>query len=111
MAPIEHYRAVVAALLTDMAEAIAPTPDIEHVIVADHERDQYILLFVGWKQGKRLLDMGVYIRIRDGKIWIEANYGPDRVAEQLVDAGIPRHDIVLGFQPPHLRVLTDYAAA
>jgi XisI protein len=31
------------------------------------------------------------------------------VAEMLVDAGIPRTDIVLGFQPPELRHLTEYA--
>ena len=111
MALVEHYRALITTLLNDMAEAIAPSPDIEHVVIADHERDQYMLLFVGWVQGRRLLDIGVYLRIRDGKIWIEANYGPDWVAEQLVAAGIPRQDIVLGFQLPHLRALTDYAVA
>jgi hypothetical protein len=111
MAGIDRYRAVIINILTDMAESIGSTDGVEHVLVADGERDQYMLIFTGWTQGRRLLDIGVYLRIRDGKIWIEANHGPDRIAEQLVAAGIPRHDIVLGFQPPHLRVLTEYAAA
>jgi XisI protein len=111
MAQIDRYRAIIVSLLNDMAETIAPTPDVEHVVIADHERDQYLLLFVGWSKGRRLLELALYLRIRDGKVWLEANYGPDRVAEMLIDAGIPRNHIVLGFQPPELRHLTEYATA
>lgn len=34
-----------------------------------------------------------------------------RFAEELVKQGVPREDIVLGFQPPSIRPFTDYAAA
>jgi hypothetical protein len=111
MARVESYRPIIVSLLNDMAETIGATPDVEHVVIADHQQDHYLLLFVGWSKGHRLLDLAVYLRIRDGKVWLEANYGPDRVAEMLVEAGIPRSDIVLGFQPPELRHLTAYAVA
>ena len=111
MARLERYRAIIVSLLNDMAETIATAPDVEHVVIADHERDHYMLVFVGWSNGRRLLDTAIYLRIRNGKVWLEANYGPDPVAELLVQAGIPRADIVLGFQPPQLRNLTEYAAA
>jgi hypothetical protein len=111
MAAVEAYRATIVALLTDMAESITTDPAVETLVIADPDHDHYMLLFVGWTHGRRQLDIGVYLRIRDGKIWLEANYGPDHVAEQLIAAGVARHDIVLGFQPPQLRTLTDYAAA
>jgi hypothetical protein len=33
------------------------------------------------------------------------------VAEDLVQAGVPRDAIVLGFRPPHVRQYTGYAVA
>ena len=33
------------------------------------------------------------------------------VANELVDLGVPREDIVLGFQAPYKRPYTDFAAA
>jgi XisI protein len=55
-----------------IARTIAPTPNVEHVVIADHEHDQYLLLFVGWSRGRRLLERALYIRIRNGKVWLEA---------------------------------------
>ncbi len=52
-----------------------------------------------------------YIDIIDDKIWLQHNCTDQRTAEELIDAGIPRDKIVLGFQPPELRKYTDYGAA
>ncbi len=34
-----------------------------------------------------------------------------RVAQELVDLGVAKEDIVLGFQSPEMREYTDYAVA
>jgi hypothetical protein len=39
---------------------------------------------------------------------IEHNGTDARLAEELVATGIPRNDIVLGFQPENFRPLTNY---
>ncbi len=111
MAAVDIYRKIIVTLLNNMAESISVNSGIDKVVIADHASDNYMLLFVGWDHGYREMNIGVYFRIRDGKIWLEANYGPDEVAEDLVAAGVPRTDIVLGFQPDFLRPLTNYAAA
>ena len=49
--------------------------------------------------------------IRNGKIWIQHDGTQEGVAEELVTAGIPRQQIVLGFHPPKLRKHTEYAPA
>ena len=111
MESLEHRRAIIVSLLTDLAESISTDETVETVIVADRERDHYQLLYLGWEGDRRILDTAVYLRLRHGKIWIEHNALPERIGELLVAAGIPRDQIVLGFQPPQLRSLTDFAVA
>lgn len=111
MESLEHYRSVIVTLLSDLAETIATDDVVEAVVIADRERDHYQLLYVGWEGEQRIFDTALYIRLRHGKVWIEHNALPERIGEQLVAAGIPREQIVLGFQPPLLRPLTDFAAA
>jgi hypothetical protein len=41
-------------------------------------------------------------------VWIEHNGTDARLGEELVAAGNPRSDIVLGFQPVEVRPLTGY---
>ena len=47
--------------------------------------------------------------IIDGKIWIQQDGTEIGSANELVELGVPKHDIVLGFDPPNLRHYTDFA--
>jgi hypothetical protein len=51
------------------------------------------------------------IRIQDGKVWIEIDGTEDGIANHLLAAGVPKEDIVLGFQPPEMRKHTEFAVA
>jgi len=53
----------------------------------------------------------VYLKIEQGKIWIEEDLTKQGIANELLDAGVPPEDIVLGFQHPSKRPLTEFAAA
>lgn len=96
---------------TKLATSIGTDETVETVIVADRERDHYQLLHLGWEGERRIFDTLVYIRLQGDKLWIEHNALPDRIGELPVEAGIPREQIVLGFQPAQWRSLTDFAAA
>ncbi len=52
-----------------------------------------------------------HVQIIEGKIWIQRDGIEDGITEELVAAGIPKSDIVLGFQPPEVRPYTGYAIA
>lgn len=45
------------------------------------------------------------------KIWIEEDWTKQGIANDLLDAGVPAEDIVLGFQHPSKRPLTEFAPA
>jgi hypothetical protein len=85
--------------------------EIEAVCVFDDEAGQYLLLWIGWQNKKRVEIIMLHIRLRDGKIWIETDGTEDGFATELLKAGVPNTDIVLAFHPPHLRQYTDFAVA
>ena len=56
-------------------------------------------------------DALIHVEVLDGKLWIQFDGTEDGIASELVEAGIPRDHIVLGFKPPEVRPDTDFAAA
>lgn len=44
------------------------------------------------------------------KIWVQQNMTEMRVGQKLMDRGVAKEDIVLGFQAPEMRKYTDFAA-
>jgi hypothetical protein len=49
--------------------------------------------------------------IKDGKIWIQHDGTERGVANELVELGVPKDDIVLAYQPPYKRPYTTFAVA
>jgi len=78
-------------------------------LIFDTERDRYQLLHIGWEDLKRVFGCIIYVEIKDGKIWIERDGTEIGVANELLEAGIPKHDIVLAFHAPYKRHYTEFA--
>ncbi len=66
---------------------------------------------VGWNGIKRVHNVALHVRIREGKIWIEWDGIEEGITQELLDAGIPKEDIVLAFYHPSSRVHTGFAIA
>jgi hypothetical protein len=96
----DRYRAIVRRLIEEYAACKPAYVQIQLEAVIDREHDHYAVMQVGWDGGRRVHGCILHLHIRDGKVWIEYNGTDARVGEELVAAGIPRQDIVLGFQPP-----------
>ena len=64
---------------------------------------------MGWFNQERNRDITLYLRFKNGKIWIEEDWLEHGITTDLVSAGIPKEDIVLAFQPPAMRPHTDFA--
>jgi hypothetical protein len=113
MDKLVHYREIIKKILTDYAELIErqPTPGVDTELVFDEGHDQYMLLSVGWRERKRVRGTTVYLRLRHGKIWVEEDWLEDGLVKDLLAAGIPQQDIVIGFHHPEMRPLTEFATA
>src|SRR5262245_36099151 len=113
MDKLNHYRSLIKQILTDFAELgnRQPTSGVDAFCVFDEERDVYLYLSTGWTRKRRQRGMTLFVRIRDGKIWIEEDWTEEGITKDLLAAGVPKADIVLAFQPPEMRHLTEFAVA
>lgn len=108
-----EYSNLIKRILTEYVELSNRhhNPDIETFLIVDEAKAHYIWMNLGWQNGERVTGMTVYVRIRDGKFWIEEDWTEDGIATDLVSAGVPREDIVLAFHEPKMRQYTDFAVA
>ncbi len=86
-------------------------PNIDRIVICDEERGHYQLGRWGWDKGKRAKWMNFYFRLKNGKFWIEFDLTEAGIANELLEAGVPREDIVLAFHEPEMRPLTEFAVA
>jgi hypothetical protein len=68
-------------------------------------------MVVGWDGIRRVHGCLVHLDIIDGKIWIQRDGTEDGIAQELLDAGIPKDQMVLGFKPPDVRKISGFAVA
>jgi hypothetical protein len=105
------YREVIEKVIQQQATEQSEK-DLEKVeVVFDTERDRYLLLYVGWQDEERIHGCPIHIDIKDGKIWIQQDFTEEGLANQLMELGVPKTDIVLGFRAPYVRQFTGFAVA
>jgi len=109
MAKLEQYRAYVQQLIKQYGDYKPAFGDIEVETVFDTERDHYELINVGWHEHKRIRGAVLHIDIKNGKIWIQHDGTERGVANDLVEWGVPKEDIVLAFHAPYRRQYTGFA--
>ena len=110
MDKIELYRHVIQSFLTAYASIPIANGSIDCYTVFDTKQDRYLVINVGWDGDRRVYGSVLHLDIREGKIWIEQNMTEVRIAQELVERGVAKENIVLGFHPPEMRQYTDYAA-
>jgi hypothetical protein len=64
---------------------------------------------VGWDGNERIRGAVLHLDIKDEKIWIQHDGTEQGIAGDLLELGVPKHDIVLAFQAPARRKYTDFA--
>ena len=101
---------ILRQVLSKHADLAPSHGQIESVPVFDVRTDQYLLIDFGWDRTGRAYTVIVYVRLKNGKIWIERDGMEDGLAEEFVQAGVPREDIVLAFYRPERRRITEFAA-
>ena len=111
MDPLSTYRQAVEHVLTSYTKIPYAHGELRCEALFDREHDRYALITLGWNAGKRVHFPLVHIDIVGGKVWIEKDNTEDGVASELVQAGIAKSQIVLGFRSPEVRKHTEYAVA
>lgn len=106
---LTSYREHIEEILQAYASHPYAHGDIEREVVIDPAHDHYELISVGWIGAERVHGCVLHIDIKNGKIWIQHDGTEEGVANCLVEAGVPKEDIVLAFHSPFKRQFTGFA--
>ena len=113
MDKVVDYSGLIKKLLQNYTELACryPVEQLETHAIFDDEHQRYMVLDIGWSDKDRLHKPTLYVRLHQGKIWIEEDWTEDGIATELLAAGVPKEDIVLAFHHPIMRPLTEFAVA
>ncbi|MFN0037027.1 MAG: XisI protein [Saprospiraceae bacterium] len=113
MDKVTQYSKIIQQLLEEIA-AMAPSEEgVENQIIMDDKRGHFLLYSVGWEKKRWIYGSYVHIDLKpDGKVWLQHDGTSLRVAEELHSRGIPKQDMVIGFQDAQTRAhMGEYAVA
>jgi hypothetical protein len=111
MDKLTFQRQLILTILSEYAEYLSGDPNSEPLLVVDDRHDHFLILFSGWNGNQRELKIHVYVRLRNGKFWIEEDGTEFGIARRLLEGGVPKSEIVLAFQTPAERLHTEFAYA
>lgn len=108
---VEQYRTLIQQLLRQHAQYPAAHGEVEAQTIFDTQNDHYQLVHVGWNGTHRIYGCVLHLDIKQGKIWIQQDGTEVGIANELIALGIPKQDIVLGFQSRFMRKFTEFAVS
>lgn len=113
MEKANNYKQLVKSILLGLAnrEGTYSFP-ITHHIVFDDKRGHYLLFHDGWKGHQRMYMNMAHISVTDeGHVWLQYDGTDLVIGQMLLDRGVEKSDLVVGFHPPDRRKDTEYAVS
>jgi len=111
MATAESDRQLIESIIREYARIPYSYGETQIQTVFDREQDHYLLMLVGWEGIRREHGCLVHVDLIDGKFWIQRDGTERGIAQELLDAGVPKSRIVLAFRSLRKRQLTDFAVS
>jgi XisI protein len=105
MDTIVSYRNIIKKIILSYAQLRPSHGDIRLDPVFDEANDRYALMQVGWDKQRRVRGNLIYITIQavgvaspvEHRVFVEYDGTETGVTDELVEAGIPRDNIILAF--------------
>ncbi|BAU10786.1 XisI-like fdxN element excision controlling factor protein [Leptolyngbya sp. NIES-3755] len=104
-----NLKRAILTVLQNYISFLGNDPDTQLQIVSDETNHHYLLVELGWQDGRRIYGTLIHLDIINGKIWIQQDGTEDGIASELVAIGIPKQQIVLGFKSEQRRRITEFA--
>jgi hypothetical protein len=109
MGTAESDRQLIERILVDYAKVPYSRSEVRLQTVFDRDQDHYLLILIGWEGVRRVHGCLVHVDIINGKFWIQRDGTEYSIAQELLDAGVPKDRIVLAFRSLEKRRLTEFA--
>jgi XisI protein len=107
-----NYHIIIMELLDEYIVFWQNGDGIERKVLYDNTSKTYTLVSYGWQDKKRYLHgISFHLQIIDSKVWIHQNNTQYLIADELIEKGVARTDIVLGFIHERDRAYSGFASA
>ena len=111
MDKVKRYRTLILKIMKEYAAEKYANFDAVNEIIADKENDRYQLITMGWQGHKRVHACTLHFDIINNKIWIQNDQTEHGIANDLLELGVLKSEIVLGYFSPKKRADTEFAVA
>lgn len=114
MDKVKDYQDIIVQFLNYYkAESGEDKPDatVQRRVLIDRENNSFQLLAIGWDKHYYAFGPIFHFDIIDGKIWMQCNNTEWEVVDYLMEHGVAKEDIVLGFIHPLSRQFSGFASA
>ena len=112
MDTVVKHKNLVRRLLVEIADHFRQSNRWEILEAFDEEHGQYLLFTDGWQGEKREYGCFLHVEVKaNGRIWLRRDGTDLDFGQQLLDEGVAKSDLVLGFHSPRMREQSDFATA
>jgi hypothetical protein len=108
---VETYRDIIKRVMRELVDYIPEEEGIRTELLLDDTNGHYQVLQVGWKDRRRIHGTLFHVDLIGEKVYVEHDGTDLALVDDLLKAGIPKHDIVMGFHPPGQRKYTEFAVS
>lgn len=107
-----------ASILTERLDAFVQRRNssqgrvAEYELIADDKHRHYQVIRTGWRKDVFEYNIVFHFQIKPtGKVWLLVNNTDILITDDLIERGIPKSDIVIGFLPEFMRPYSGFAIA
>ena len=104
------YQQIICEILDEYSKIQGIPAEIKSHTLFDKEAHHYQLLSMGWFRQEYTYNVAMHIDIIEEKIWIQQNNTDANIAKELIESGIAKEDIFLGYMLPSRRQFAATAA-
>lgn len=113
MERVKFFQNKIKEVIEDyLSELRQPTNEnIEFMPVVDINKNHFQIIAMGWEGYKRVFNLLFHLDIIGDKIWVQEDKMEYSITERLVEKGVSKKDIVIGYFPDYHRPYTEFAVA
>lgn len=109
---IKKYRDAIVSVMQEYADVRKHSVNgSQYELIADDTNLRYQLVLLGWHEKHRIYHVIFHVDIINGKIWVQTDNTEDAIANLLVEKGIGKKEIVLGYFTEFHRAHGEFAVA
>jgi len=109
---VAHYQLIAKEVIQEIYDYYTKAKDDSNRLIIDDNSCNYVLISDSWEHSKRYYGIIIHIEIKaDGKVWVHDDNTELIVVDRLLERGIPPKSMVLGWHPPSMREVTEFAVA